>query len=225
MKSTKLKNAIGVALFLALWTAETALAWYDPSTGRWLTRDPIEEPGFQAIPKMRLATTSPAARRWIKRDSTGPNLYVFVGNSSPNKIDRLGLEGTDPWGTWTPPMGETPGQCAERIAEEVEQLPGNRNDPSSRYNHCLASCRISRECPGGRFTAWIAGDWYQDPWFLTPQTGSDPGDRAANRIGRNASCNKDKSCEDQCRDALNSGRFYPPPPAPVDDHTIPLPQN
>ena len=41
--------------------------YYEPETGRWLNRDPIEEQG-------------------------GLNLYGFVGNDGVNKWDRLGLE-------------------------------------------------------------------------------------------------------------------------------------
>jgi hypothetical protein len=40
--------------------------WYDPLTGRWLSRDPIEEPG-------------------------GLNLYGFVENDGVNRIEMLGL--------------------------------------------------------------------------------------------------------------------------------------
>ncbi|NJM37198.1 MAG: RHS repeat-associated core domain-containing protein, partial [Akkermansiaceae bacterium] len=40
--------------------------WYDPRTGRWPSRDPIEEEG-------------------------GVNLYGFVGNNGVNKGDVLGL--------------------------------------------------------------------------------------------------------------------------------------
>ena len=52
--------------------AETGLSYYgyryyDPKTGRWLSRDPIGEEG-------------------------GVNLYGFVGNSSVNSIDLLGLD-------------------------------------------------------------------------------------------------------------------------------------
>ncbi len=43
--------------------------YYMPETGRWLSRDPIEEEG-------------------------GMNLYGFVGNDGVNKIDLLGLEAT-----------------------------------------------------------------------------------------------------------------------------------
>jgi hypothetical protein len=40
--------------------------YYDPATGRWPSRDPIEERG-------------------------GYNLYAFVGNNGPNLTDKLGL--------------------------------------------------------------------------------------------------------------------------------------
>lgn len=40
--------------------------YYNPSTGRWPSRDPIEEAG-------------------------GANLYTFVGNNAANRIDELGL--------------------------------------------------------------------------------------------------------------------------------------
>ncbi len=45
--------------------------YYDPDTGRWLNRDPIEEEG-------------------------GYNLYGFVGNNVLNKWDIFGLEWSDP---------------------------------------------------------------------------------------------------------------------------------
>jgi len=44
--------------------------WYDPATGRWPSRDPIEEAG-------------------------GINLYSFVGNDAVNKNDILGLQTLD----------------------------------------------------------------------------------------------------------------------------------
>ena len=56
--------------------AETGLyyygyRWYDPLTGRWINRDPIEESG-------------------------GLNLYGFVGNDSINITDYLGLKEVSP---------------------------------------------------------------------------------------------------------------------------------
>jgi len=46
--------------------------YYDPKTGRWPSRDPIEEKG-------------------------GMNLYGMVGNGVVNRVDVLGLETSDLW--------------------------------------------------------------------------------------------------------------------------------
>jgi RHS repeat-associated protein len=54
--------------------------WYDPYTGRWINRDPIEEEG-------------------------GVNLYGFVGNDALADFDVLGLRPRPPWdlnGCWQP---------------------------------------------------------------------------------------------------------------------------
>jgi len=53
---------------LVIWLAvvETGWCFYNPSTGRWLSRDPISEVG-------------------------GRNLYGFVYNDPVNKMDRLGM--------------------------------------------------------------------------------------------------------------------------------------
>jgi RHS repeat-associated protein len=54
--------------------------WYDPATGRWASRDPIEESG-------------------------GVNLYGFVGNDNVNGADYLGLTG---WGLHAPSGKQLP---------------------------------------------------------------------------------------------------------------------
>jgi len=51
---------------LALLCGREAQAFYNPTTGRWLNRDPIGESG-------------------------GPNLHSFAGNTPPNAVDPLGL--------------------------------------------------------------------------------------------------------------------------------------
>jgi uncharacterized protein RhaS with RHS repeats len=61
MKATK---SIILVLFVLL-TAQITSAYYCPSTGRWLSRDPIEEQG-------------------------GENLYGFNSNDSMDKIDLFG---------------------------------------------------------------------------------------------------------------------------------------
>ena len=176
-----------VGLFAVL---PTVRAYYDPAAQRWLNRDPLGEGG-------------------------GRNLYGFISNNPLSWIDTDGRSGWEFRFPRNPePPIELPDDCAERIAQEVNSHnPHGDRDPSRRWTHCVASCRISRECAGGRFTAWIAGDWWRDPWWQTEAQGSDPGDRAANRIGRGA-CKKEKSCEESCNDALNSGSLYPDPPPP-----------
>ena len=55
--------------------------YYDPSPGRWLSRDPLDEPGSLQL----------RPRHSRKRHYPGP-LYVFVNNDGVNYIDWLGLD-------------------------------------------------------------------------------------------------------------------------------------
>lgn len=57
------------------WSIGTASAFYDASMGRWLNRDPIQEEG-------------------------GNNLFEFVSNNSPNKIDPWGRAELWGYGNW-----------------------------------------------------------------------------------------------------------------------------
>ena len=61
-RPTATKSAPGVRYY--------GFRYYNPSTGRWPSRDPIEEQG-------------------------GVNLYGFVGNDPANSVDLLGLAGTE----------------------------------------------------------------------------------------------------------------------------------
>ena len=101
MKTTK---SIIIVLFMLL-TAQIASAYYCPSTGRWLSRDPAGEPGFENIRAAGIVPsveTSLPPGRWINRDSageqqgranfdSGPNLYDSVGNNPMNYLDPFGL--------------------------------------------------------------------------------------------------------------------------------------
>ena len=103
MKTTK---SIIVVLFVLL-TAQVASAYYCPSTGRWLSRDPIGEPGFQVVTRPENSASSKTAR-WVQRDyafpKSEPNIYEFVGNNPVGKLDLLGLIGEG--GVWPPPPNE-----------------------------------------------------------------------------------------------------------------------
>ena len=66
MKPLKHKFVSSLALLVFLFATQLASAFYDPSLGRWLNRDPIAEEG-------------------------GSNLYGFVGSDPINQWDRFGL--------------------------------------------------------------------------------------------------------------------------------------
>jgi RHS repeat-associated protein len=70
-------------ILCALTCAETAVAYYDPGTQRWINRDPLAEQGFELL-------------RGHEPDMLDdePNLYTFVRNNSIQRIDRYGLS----WG-------------------------------------------------------------------------------------------------------------------------------
>jgi hypothetical protein len=126
-----MKAIFGCPFFTALLAVQTASAWYDPSLGRWLTRDPIGEPGFQSIQKtgaganlteaavrqsqwihrttVATAHSAEAAqRKWIFRDPPRrANLYLFLENTPANSTDPTGLQTRHPptTPTWNTPPG------------------------------------------------------------------------------------------------------------------------
>jgi hypothetical protein len=84
MKTTK---SIIVVLFVLL-AAQIASAYYCPSTGRWLSRDPIGEPGFQVLQVAAQTTIAPTAlpspSRWISRDPLGkPGFMLATTGQQP----------------------------------------------------------------------------------------------------------------------------------------------
>jgi len=89
-KSLKM-NDLGVSV------AYYGYRWYDPLTGRWPSRDPIEEEG-------------------------GINLYGFVENDVVNSIDTLGLISEEEvWQKW---MKDNAHDC-EKVAERTKQFSEN----------------------------------------------------------------------------------------------------
>ncbi|MEI7807315.1 MAG: hypothetical protein WCJ07_02405 [Verrucomicrobiota bacterium] len=147
-----------LVIFIALLTAQIASAYYCPSTGRWLSRDPIGEPGFQALratgalPQSGNFTSLPPSR-WIQRDSTNKNSstlvrqktfqlekdklngYAFLCNDTANAIDSLGLytiinDGRFDQGT------------VENVRRQISKACGTKllslADPSGRYYCCTS---------------------------------------------------------------------------------------
>lgn len=66
MSLMKMRQIMVLTVLLGLLASQEAQAFYNPETGRWLNRDPIEEKG-------------------------GVALYTFVKNGVVNSTDRLGL--------------------------------------------------------------------------------------------------------------------------------------
>jgi len=125
MKPTK--TVYGLTLFVWITMAQTAWSFYNPSTGRWLSRDPIGEAGFYLLTIGHQASENssltggdtPNQNDFLT--ANGPNVYAFVDNDPAGQIDYYGLiivafYGADYWGS-----GENGGANPEirRIAEEV----------------------------------------------------------------------------------------------------------
>jgi hypothetical protein len=95
---------------IALFIANQASAYYSPSTGRWLSRDPMGEPGFELLratcttpqTEQVASTASLPQSRLFVRDSEDEdyganaqanqaNLYNFVNNRPVMNYDLFGL--------------------------------------------------------------------------------------------------------------------------------------
>jgi RHS repeat-associated protein len=154
---------------------------------------------------------APQWQRWVSADPVSEtsdlNLYRLVGNAPANHVDVRGLFIAPP-GTDTSGLEEL-GACPFRIKDEVWNKFNNpehmQQDPNFHYGHCVANCRISRECAGGRLLGW-GGGWIKElvdqpkKWWSNQGAGFDGGDMDANREGRRRArkC-PDQSCEDACK--------------------------
>jgi hypothetical protein len=82
-------------LLLGISQGREAQAFYNPSVGRWLSRDPIAEPGFEVVRSRRSRVTEEQRGKATIAKSgqmlTIP-LYSFNRNDGVNKSDLLGLK-------------------------------------------------------------------------------------------------------------------------------------
>ena len=84
-----------------LFATHTAQAFYNSSTGRWLSRDPIGELGFALLPRANSdESKGDAEEQKVESGDSGDSrttvqtcdpLYVMVQNNPENLIDDLGL--------------------------------------------------------------------------------------------------------------------------------------
>jgi RHS repeat-associated protein len=99
--------------------------YYDPTAGRWLNRDPIEESG-------------------------GVNLYGFVGNDGVNRWDLLGWASSKP--SSVGPQHIEDGCASKWTKSDCDQLVGNWREGrfESRYTPIPGS-----SCMGMHVSTWI----------------------------------------------------------------------
>lgn len=71
----KMQKTIGaIALFFTVMTAQSVFAYYNPATGRFLSRDPLGEPGFQLVQgaqgpsQLGPVPVAQQSSRWINRN-------------------------------------------------------------------------------------------------------------------------------------------------------------
>lgn len=97
---------------LLLWFAciQTGWSFYNPTTGKWLTRDPVGESG-------------------------GVSVYGFVGNDPTDKTDRLGLD----INVITAPVTFDTGKCCEKgaMVNKVSVYIVNRGSPVNQQGSTL----------------------------------------------------------------------------------------
>jgi len=87
---TNIKPII-LVLGLGLWllAPQESSGYYNSSTGKWLSRDPVDDCGFAELLGQDNATLSGSQGREYSQDVK--NLYVFAGNAAIASFDDLGL--------------------------------------------------------------------------------------------------------------------------------------
>jgi len=206
-------------------TETSILAYRHASTtsplGDEINRDPLNEPGFEAI-----------RRRGGKVRRVGVNLYAFVRNSPVGRTDFLGLQSMiiPPGGRGRPkpkpgdpcPCGEAAAQVAavgpldartaRRLANEAlaaaraSGLPGLHNGQADAFRHCFWSCRMAQQI--GADQAEEVGDTHER--CNKNPVGEEAMDQANNAAGRDFGT-AGANCHDLCLQAAHDGTLQTSP--------------
>ena len=168
--------------------------YYDPNTGRWPSRDPIQEKG-------------------------GINLYGFVGNSSISRIDPLGLayggggnaDFNEKFACWWDCGVEKSKKAAalagQALAETQDRFPGMtlHNDKADAWRHCFWSCEMARAI--GQQCAKDIGDNHENAGNRKGQPKNEREmDEHNNAAGRGFG-SQFGNCADLCQKALDDGKL------------------
>ena len=112
MKPRSMIRWTWLLLVVGLLAAAPARAFYNPQTGHWLSRDPIEESG-RANSQTDLSG----------EEKNSANLYGFISNESVDCVDVLGLALYAIDGTWMNEANQAnPWQLYNETTEKPKRL-------------------------------------------------------------------------------------------------------
>ena len=125
--------------------------FYSPGLGRWVSRDPIEEPGFRTIRQtfsMKFAGTSRTELSTEERDAIN-KLLAEARRKHPQKAQRMELALSSKYGVG--------GVSASGLVQDVPAYLFTGNRPTSRYDILGLACgpgngigdKLIKDTPGG----------------------------------------------------------------------------
>jgi RHS repeat-associated protein len=100
--------------------------FYNPALQRWLNRDPLGEPGFEAAEQLGEDFSSP-----------GPKLYTFVQNDAVNQIDPAGLEEKKAKSYW---------EWVQEMAKKVKDAAKDYEDGKCPKDPCKVPSSLNALC-------------------------------------------------------------------------------
>ncbi len=119
-----------LVVLLGLLVGRDALAFYNPQTGRWLSRDPINEAGFNHL------THANARFKGVEER----NLWSFVQGNPVNRYDVNGLLGPT-----IPVAVALAAELALCIGPDFKIAHSKYEDSGDGFKHCWVSCRVPQE--------------------------------------------------------------------------------
>ena len=168
------------AILALLLTGQAAHAFYDPSLGRWINRDPIREIGFETF-------RAHYARKGAPTRKDGENLQKFVDNNPVSYWDYFGLDnpGCDSPATGLPCILPGAADCYLRCCAQHDTCfldngckaasswaqilcPTKCGHCARQVLGCMANCLFGGDGPGNPPYFCAAHDSYYYTWGDIP---------------------------------------------------------